>query len=621
MSVSPAVSVPGGVTPVTAVTDLENQKVSKVTAASADCNPVTGDAETGEIEAAERPCWRVHARPFRMKYDPPELKRPAGVYRHYSGKPKGKDDTPVPEEFRICAPLWVRAISRSEDQEHFGLVLEFIDRDGRRRTWPIPYAMLAGDSAALQRELFDAGLEIVHRRRDKIAEYIADAMPKLRVVHVTRTGWLRDRSAFVLPKLVIGRDDVVLQTENAVPEHAPGRGGDFAAWREHVAAPAEGNPALALMLASSLSAPLYGLLDVPPGGVHMFGDSSGGKTSCLFAAASVWGRGEAGFVRTWNGTANGLEAVASLCSDIALCLDELGVADGAAVATIVYSLLNGCGRLRAKVTGAARRATTWRSVVISTGERPLIEHMRAAGIEPAAGQRVRLLDIPAGGEFGVFDRLHDFASGAELADALRAAARMHYGHAGPAFVELALRRREDLQKLFQGARACFDPRSAVEQRAADRFALAALAGEMANEAGILPWPAGEATRAAQVCFDRWRDALGVSTAGPVEDAQIIEAVRAFLDRNEAQFSALLDTETVVRDRAGWWREDARGRVWFVLVSAIPRIVPGFPRERVYAALQRRRWLAEIGRDGTRTKVIKVASRTVRVLVLREPSDD
>ena len=112
MSVSPAVSVPGGVTRVTAVTDPENQKVSKVTAATADCNPVTDDAETVEIKPAQRPCWRVHARPFRMIYDPPDRKRPAGVYRHYSGKPKGEDDAPMLEEFRICAPLWVRAVSR-----------------------------------------------------------------------------------------------------------------------------------------------------------------------------------------------------------------------------------------------------------------------------------------------------------------------------------------------------------------------------------------------------------------------------------------------------------------------------------------------------------------------------
>jgi putative DNA primase/helicase len=61
--------------------------------------------------------------------------------------------------------------------------------------------------------------------------------------------------------------------------------------------------------------------------------------------------------------------------------------------------------------------------------------MAEAGHRAKAGQSVRLLDIPAARNYGCFDDLHGFASGAALSDSIKREGASHYGHPGRAFLE------------------------------------------------------------------------------------------------------------------------------------------------------------------------------------------
>src|SRR5262249_55465368 len=81
--------------------------------------------------------------------------------------------------------------------------------------------------------------------------------------------------------------------------------------------------------ACAFVSPLLALIGADGGGINFRGPSSIGKTTLLATAASVWGRGdERGFIRTWRGTGNGIEAAATQFSDTFLPLDEIGVASG-----------------------------------------------------------------------------------------------------------------------------------------------------------------------------------------------------------------------------------------------------------------------------------------------------
>ena len=103
---------------------------------------------------------------------------------------------------------------------------------------------------------------------------------------------------------------------------------------------------------------------------------------------------------------------------------------------MAYMLANGARKNRATRTGGARDIATWRILFLSTGEISLADKIAESGKRARAGQSVRVVDIPAdaGKGHGLFDTLHDFASGAALADHLRLAGEAHSGHAGRAFL-------------------------------------------------------------------------------------------------------------------------------------------------------------------------------------------
>ena len=102
---------------------------------------------------------------------------------------------------------------------------------------------------------------------------------------------------------------------------------------------------------------------------------------------------------------------------------------------------------------------------------------------------------------------------------------------------------------------------------AARFALAAAAGQLATDLGLLPWPDGEAASAATVCFRAWLDRRG--GVGAAEDEAGLSQVRAFIEAHGmsrfapiGEDSAGTDAKTI--NRAGFRRKDDQGR-WEYLV--------------------------------------------------------
>jgi putative DNA primase/helicase len=166
-------------------------------------------------------------------------------------------------------------------------------------------------------------------------------------------------------------------------------------------------------------------------------------------------------------------------------------------------LANGCGKSRAAQNGDARAAKRWQTFFLSSGEVSLADHARSdgRGRRNPAGQEVRILDIEAdaGAGLGLFNTLHDAASGDSLSRAIKHGAGLHHGHAGPAFVRSLLGQQEAVAKLVRIGIEAFTrqnlPQGAggQETRVCHRLGLLAMAGELATRNDILPWPEGEAT--------------------------------------------------------------------------------------------------------------------------------
>lgn len=66
--------------------------------------------------------------------------------------------------------------------------------------------------------------------------------------------------------------------------------------------------------------------------------------------------------------------------------------------------------------------------------------------------------------------------------------------------------RQGVQAFIDGHK--LDGASGQVKRVCERFGIAAAAGELAINLGIVPWPKGEAMKAAVFCFQAWIDARG-----------------------------------------------------------------------------------------------------------------
>lgn len=335
---------------------------------------------------------------------------------------------------------------------------------------------------------------------------------------------------------------------------------------------AVGNSRLVFTIATALTGPLLAFVGEESFGFHISGGSSSGKTTALHVAASVGGLP----VRTWRTTDNNAEAWALAANDGLLMLDELSQADAKAADMMAYMLGNSQGKGRMAKEGCSRKVATWRLVFLSTGEVGLGAKLNELGKSPKAGQAVRMIEIPADAGKGLklFESLHDFKDGAEFAEHLKVKSGQNCGWAMDAFLSVVAADSEGMpEAVSAGLRKWMDaniPQGADSQviRVGRRFALVAVAGELAAEMGVLPWEPGEAERAATICFKAWLSARGGIGAAEIEDG--LTQVRGFIEQYGQSRFALIDGGFVEGDAramslAGYRRKDTDGN-WEYLVS-------------------------------------------------------
>jgi len=532
-------------------------------------------------EAAERPCFRV--------YDNSGFNEDgdwvtAGVYFHDYKKGTSRK----PDEYsdiRICGSMHLLAQTHDLMMNNFGRLLMFKNTAGKWRKWAMPMGLLKSDGADLREQLLEMGLDINHKARNLLLEYLGDKKPKPICFCTRQVGW--HGSEFVLPDRVIGPNasSVIYQgVERGAEEF--GQRGTLKDWQDGISSLALGNPILILGLSAAFAGPLLRVTGTESGGLHFYAESSTGKTTILEAARSVWG-GEA-YKRSWRATTNGVEGAAVLFNDCLLVIDETSEAITKDVAAIVYSFGNNIGRMRADQTGGAKPVARWKGITLSSGERAIATTMEEDGLQMKAGQSVRLLDIPVTRRFGCFDDLHHLGSGVELSNTLKRTAGANYGVVGRVFLERLTNDRRDysaeLQRIKSHSAFNRSRAEGQEERAATRLALIAYAGELATEYGLTGWPQGAATEAAACAFELWRANRG---EGNDERRQILDALASFLEcHGDSRFAPMSCSNANLRDRAGWWEYDKHGdRVYLFTSKGLKDALKGFDVKRYLEVLE------------------------------------
>lgn len=496
----------------------------------------------------------------------------------------------------VCSRLEILARTRDEKGHGWGLLVEFDDPDGASKRLNIPQRSMAGDFGKdVLGPLVDMGLRLAPLRtarnsRNDLQSYLQGYDSSERARLVTRLGWHGD--AYLLPDRQIGQSVEHLHFYEAGAQLPP----------------------------ISQAGPLLHLLGAESGGFHLYGDSSGGKTTHLQVAASVWGGPR--LVRSWRSTDNALESIAAAHSDGLLVLDEIGMCDPRIIGETVYMLGNGTGKARANDRGqAGRQVQEWRLLFLSTGEKTLAQHMAEAHKELKAGMEVRLLAVPADASkgLGLFEVLHGFDDAAALSDALKARVGKFYGTPALAFLS-ALCEPHKLRAYAAMVRSTVErftaealPSSASgqAQRAAARFGLAAAAGELATALGVTGWPDGMATHAAKVCLGAWLAERG--GAGNLEGDAIVQRLRLTIERyGEGRFTRWDKIEAKIDensprtiDRLGFRRTIDHGCGDMLYTTSTYYLLPTAWRDEVFKGMNLRnvnrvlveREILQPGKDG------------------------
>ncbi|MCY1367580.1 hypothetical protein D9M69_545230 [compost metagenome] len=134
---------------------------------------------------------------------------------------------------------------------------------------------------------------------------------------------------------------------------------------------------------------------------------------------------------------------------------------------------------------------------------------------------------------------------------------------------------------------------------ADRFAVIALAGEMAIAYGLLPWPVGASLTDSLMLYREWLERVG---NGNAEDRQILSGIASFIERHGSSRFSDVDAEeadTRVLNRAGYWENEPQRRLYLFYKSGLLEAAAGFGLARIVKALKAAEAIAKRDTDRPR----------------------
>lgn len=395
-------------------------------------------------------------------------------------------------------------------------------------------------------------------------------------------------------------------------------------------------PVVNFAVLASLAAPLLHILNAPNIIVDLSCETSTGKTTALKVAASVWGnpddRSPSPLVRSWDATRVYVERSAGLLHSLPLLLDETKRAkDPRQVSQFLYDYAQGQGKGRGSIKGT-RGSSTWRGVLISTGENKAVDFAAGDG-----GAHARVISI-AGKPLGKAtpNKTRRIAR-------LMSILESNYGHAGLLFLQYLISKRKrwpKWQKRYQNFRREYEQEAgtnSVALRQASYFAAIRLAGFLANKVLALPFDVeahiSEVYNLAVVevaAADRPREALALVYAWAVQ-YQARFWGRGNEDKTPAQgwlgawpnINWSRSTREIIRANRGCdgIPSDDNGDNWYY-IAYLPHKLEDYLRQKGFEpkstirAWKERGWLDVNGEAKGNQKKVAVGNERTRCVVVR-----
>ncbi len=297
-------------------------------------------------------------------------------------------------------------------------------------------------------------------------------------------------------------------------------------WRDNVAALMRGNQSMMLGALVAFAAPLNSLAGGSCFGIHLFAQSSAGKTTTVEAASSIYGVPDM-LKLSWFTTAYGMTVEAASRNDGFLPIDEIGQGgDARQVSTSAYTLFNGVGKVQGAKEGGNRAVLRWTVVALSTGEEDFETFMLKNGLSPKAGQLVRLVSVP----FVDTVEFNGMDDGDQHSRAIKREAARYCGAVGREWIALLAADKESAIQMVNAREEEWisnlpDGASPQVKRVASRFALLDAAATLS--ASLTGWVSSECSAAVRQSFNDWLESYGL---GNREKHQVVTRARDFIQR-------------------------------------------------------------------------------------------
>lgn len=433
------------------------------------------------------------------------------------------------------------------------------------------------------------------RKLDLLTEYIQERISWERWDIPDSAGWHKD--VYILPNGEIIGDKTNILFNGKIPDdkkRAFGMSGSLTEWQANIGQYAAGNSRLSLFLGAAFAAPLLKWFNIEGGILHIYGQSTGGKTTIQQAAQSVWGHGK-NSGEDWDATAYALTNVALALNDGLISLDEISKdSDGNGVKKAIYAIANGKGRTRGSQDSGNRPTARFRVLGISTGETDLEAHLKKHGHGTMAGELVRCPSIPH-----KLENHHRFTDFRSFANHLNKSVTQYYGTAGREFLHIIT---NDLSKFKSLAAALYEQHLARLQsqydvndqsaRTARLFAAAMTGAELASQLHILPLPSDGVIAAIESCFSDWL-ALQPKQAS-YEDDKILRQAIDFLQTHDLLFNNPESPFMPPRECPGYVKRYHENETEYYIYPKVFRdeICRGFDEKKVMEVLHQCEWLCK-----------------------------
>jgi putative DNA primase/helicase len=395
--------------------------------------------------------------------------------------------------------------------------------------------------------------------------------------------------------------------------------GDMGGWL-HTIAPIKDFDHPRLALYSSFAAALLRIIKASNLGVDFSSRTSTGKTTLERIAASAWGnpveREQSTCLHTWDSTLVAVERICGIASDLPILLDDSKKAKPGHIGQTLYSIISGHGRTRGSIKGL-RATSTWRTVLISTGEGRVVSYSTEGGV------RARIIEV------GGLPFKADNHESKKIVDALNTGVSQHYGHAGPLFVRWLLENRarwDEFKERFAEIKANYEGETGAAGRIGDMAAVIDLAGELAHESIAFPWEFRSP-------FDTLWDDIESSFDDIDIDVRALKDVvswacsneETFFGRNELRVYRDRDGEPVdSHERAparGWSGRWDRGTTW-KFIGFYPNVLKEVLEKGGYKDFDaimsgwKERGIIDAPDKNTFTKVVKVRHDPQRLVIFK-----